>query len=31
MVVGVNDDLRFKGNGFTNVATAFFIAYLFAE
>ena len=30
-VVGLNKDLKLKGNDFTNAATAFFIAYLVAE
>lgn len=29
--MGLNKDLRLKGNDFTNAATAFFIAYLVAE
>ena len=30
-VMGLNKDLKLKGNDFTNAATAFFIAYLVAE
>ena len=30
-VMGLNKDLKLKGNNFTNTATAFFIAYLIAE
>ncbi|KAG0645306.1 Thiamine pathway transporter THI73 [Hyphodiscus hymeniophilus] len=30
-VMGINKDLKLKGNDFSNVATAFFIAYLIAE
>ncbi|KAI9857528.1 MAG: hypothetical protein M1824_004788 [Vezdaea acicularis] len=30
-VMGLNKDLKLKGNNFTNAATAFFIAYLIAE
>ena len=30
-VMGLNKDLKLKGNDFTNAATAFFIAYLIAE
>ena len=30
-VMGLNRDLKLKGNDFTNAATAFFIAYLVAE
>ncbi|KAI9805759.1 MAG: hypothetical protein M1833_005252 [Piccolia ochrophora] len=30
-VMGLNQDLKLKGNNFTNAATAFFIAYLIAE
>jgi hypothetical protein len=29
--MGINKDLKLKGNDFTNAATAFFIAYLIAE
>ena len=29
--MGLNTDLKLKGNNFTNAATAFFIAYLIAE
>jgi hypothetical protein len=29
--MGINKDLKLKGNDFTNAATAFFIAYLVAE
>ena len=29
--MGLNKDLKLKGNNFTNAATAFFIAYLVAE
>lgn len=30
-VMGMNEDLGLKGNDFSNVATAFFVAYLAAE
>lgn len=30
-VMGINAELKLKGNDFTNAATAFFIAYLIAE
>ena len=30
-VMGLNKDLKLRGNDFTNAATAFFIAYLVAE
>ena len=30
-VMGLNKDLKLKGDDFTNAATAFFIAYLVAE
>ena len=30
-VMGLNKDLKLKGNDFTNAATAFFIAYVVAE
>lgn len=30
-VMGMNEDLKLKGNDFSNVATAFFVAYLAAE
>lgn len=30
-VMGLDKDLRLKGDDFTNAATAFFIAYLVAE
>lgn len=30
-VMGLNKDLKLKGNEFTNAATWFFIAYLIAE
>ena len=30
-VMGLNKDLKLKGNNFTNAATAFFIPYLIAE
>ncbi len=30
-VMGLNKDLKLKGNDFSNTATAFFIAYLIAE
>lgn len=29
--MGLNKDLKLKGNDFSNAATAFFIAYLIAE
>lgn len=29
--MGLNKDLKLKGNNFSNAATAFFIAYLIAE
>lgn len=29
--MGINKDLKLVGNNFTNVASAFFIAYLVAE
>lgn len=29
--MGLNKNLKLKGNDFTNAATAFFIAYLIAE
>lgn len=30
-VMGINKDLHLVGNNFSNVASAFFIAYLIAE
>lgn len=29
--MGLNKDLKLKGNNLTNAATAFFVAYLIAE